>query len=106
MSEFQLCIIKCKREVEIGNEVLELSVIESCDTDLCSNFLLQILATLPVSAALVEQLFSTIRSLMMWVSLNKKKERLTNIALLNIYKNIVIYVGNIIFRFRKQNKGN
>ncbi|KAF0754637.1 zinc finger MYM-type protein 1-like [Aphis craccivora] len=67
LSEFQLWVTKWKREVESSNKLPEFlpQIIEQCDTDLYPNIrvLLQILATLPVSAATADRSFSTLRRL-------------------------------------------
>lgn len=105
LSEFQLWVTKWKREVENGNKLPESlpKVIQQCDTDLYPNILvlLQILATLPVSAATAERSFSTLRRVKTWLRSNMGEERLTRLALLNIHKNIPINVDEIISKFGK-----
>jgi len=77
--EFVLWVTKWKREVESGNTLPEYlpQVIEQCNTDLYPNIhvLLQILATLPVSATIAERSFSTLRRLKPWLRSNMREER-------------------------------
>lgn len=105
LSEFQLWVTKWKREVESGNKLPESlpQVIELCDKDLYPNIriFLQILATLPVSAATAERSFSTLRRLKTWLRANMGEERLTGLALLNIHKDIAINIDDIITRYAK-----
>jgi len=77
--------------------------IEQWDTDLYPNIhvLLQILTTLPVSAASAERSFSTLKRFKKWLRSNMGEERLTGLALLNIQKNISINIEDIISMFGK-----
>lgn len=66
-----------------------LRALESCNKDFFPNIhaLLLIFATLPVTTATVERSFSTLRRLKTYLRSTMGEERLTHLALLNVYRN-------------------
>ncbi|KAJ8969757.1 hypothetical protein NQ314_001594 [Rhamnusium bicolor] len=105
VAEFQLWVTKWKREAENGTTIPDSlpPIIDNCDSDLYPNMriFLQILATLPVSVATAERSFSSLRRLKTWLRANMGEERLTGLTLLNIHKDIVVDIDEVITRFGK-----
>lgn len=48
--------------------------------------------TFPVSVVITERSFSTLKRLKTWLMINMGDEKLTNLVLLNIYKDIAINI--------------
>ena len=61
--------------------------------------LLQILLTLPISAATVERSFSTLRRLKTWMRSRMTEDRLTGLALLYVHRDITVNIENVINRY-------
>lgn len=63
--------------------------------------LLRILATLPVSLVTAERSFSTLHRLRTWLRANMGEERLTDLALLSVHRDVLINLEAIIVRFSR-----
>ena len=66
--------------------------------------LLKVFLTLPVSVATAERSFSTLRRLKTWLRSRMSEERLVGLALMNIHRDVVLDVDNIIDRFTQRRK--
>lgn len=69
-----------------------IKTLEKCDEQCFPviDTLLKILATLPVSTASAERSFSTLKRLKTYLRNTTGQERLTGLAVLNIYKDVIV----------------
>ena len=63
--------------------------------------LFQIIKTCPVSVASAERSFSTLRRIKTWLRTRMTQDRLVGLALLNVHRDILVNVENVIERFAK-----
>ena len=63
--------------------------------------LFQIIKTCPVSVASAESSFSTLRRIKTWLRTRMTQDRLVGLALLNVHRDILVNVENVIERFAK-----
>ncbi|CAH1113915.1 unnamed protein product [Psylliodes chrysocephalus] len=104
ISEYRLWTEKWKRDQAIPQTFSDR--IMHCDGDMYPNMkkLLCIPATLPVSVAMAERSFSTLRRLKTWLRASIAEYRLTGLALLHIHKNVPVDVEEVINRFARRQK--
>ena len=107
ISEVELWQRKCLRIKEEGG-VKSLPTDLSVVFDLCDQVqypitheLFRIIKTCPVSVASAERSFSTLRRIKTWLRTRMSEDRLVGLALLNVHRDIVVDVGNVIERFAK-----
>lgn len=80
-----------------------LTTLSQINSDFYPNIkcLLTILATLPVTTVTAERSFSTLRRLKTYLRNNIGQDRLTGLALMNIYRNDNIDIDEVINRFAR-----
>lgn len=79
-------------------------VLDICDSDVfpCISRLLEILATMPVSAAMAERSSSGLRRLNTWLRARMGQDRLVGFALLHMHRDIIVDSEKIINRFARR----
>jgi hypothetical protein len=70
------------------------------------SFLLKVLATLPVTTAIPERTFSTLKRLKNYLRNTIEEERLTGLALLSVHRNIIVDPEEVINRFLNEKQRN
>lgn len=102
--EWELWQLKWMSEKNKPNSAIESLAL--CDKKLYPNIytMLKILAVLPVSTASVERSFSTLKRLKNYLRSTTSESRLVGLALLSIYREIVIPDDDIINRFANSGK--
>ncbi|ESN93972.1 hypothetical protein HELRODRAFT_153372, partial [Helobdella robusta] len=63
--------------------------------------LFRIIKACPVSVASAERSFSTLRRIKTWLRTRMTEDRLVGLALLNVHRDVLVNVENIIERFAK-----
>jgi histone deacetylase complex regulatory component SIN3 len=92
LCEYQLWTINWEGRSDDLNELNAIKTLEKCDKQFYPliYILLKILATLPVSTASAESSFSTLKRLKTYLRNTIGQERLTGLALLNIYRDVIV----------------
>jgi hypothetical protein len=92
LCEYQLWTKKWEEINDDLNELNAIKTLEKCDKQFFPLIytLLKILATLPVSTASAERSFSTLKRLKTYLRNTIGQERLTGLALLNIYRDVIV----------------
>jgi hypothetical protein len=92
LCEYQLWTKKWEEISDDLNELNSINTLEKCDKQffpLIYN-VLKILATLSVSTVTAERSFSTLKCLKTYLQNTISQERLTGLALLNIYRDVIV----------------
>ncbi|ESO11803.1 hypothetical protein HELRODRAFT_153371, partial [Helobdella robusta] len=63
--------------------------------------LFRIIKAYPVSVASAERSFSTLRRIKTWLRTRMTEDRLVGLALLNVHRDVLVNVENVIERFAK-----
>ena len=106
-SEVELRQSKCMRMKEEGgirSLPTDLSVVfDSCDQVQypITHKLFQIIKPCPVSVASAERSFSTLRRIKIWLRTRMTENKLVGLALLNVHRDILVIVENVIEPFAK-----
>lgn len=93
-------------EIKVPSTALASLMVCSKDMFPIISSLLKILATLPVSTATAERSFSTLKRVKTWLRTTISQERLTDLCLLNVHRDLNMYdkIEIIINNFASKNK--
>lgn len=95
--ELELWYEKWSRDPNVGSRSAS-EFLTNCDEDLFPTIhgLLKIFVTLPISNASAERSFSTLRRLKTWLRSTMSQDRMTGLALLNIYYEFLLDPNEVI----------